>query len=114
MDRYIIGKYSPENGTTAAVRKFRPQFSKRDKRVNFAKPYRITMSHLNLYRNTDMEIKLANFYPQQNLMRKYSVNTLSKRGVVISWSIANAAVKALIIQQTRVKGDLHLDSSFWT
>lgn len=62
MDRYIIGKYLPENCKATAARRPRLQFSKTYKRMNFAKPYRIIMNHLNLCRNTGIEINFGNPY----------------------------------------------------
>ena len=41
------------------------------------------------------------------------IKGLSNRGAVITWTIANAAAKALIRKYPGVVGDIDVDSSFW-
>lgn len=122
-NRYTIGKYASEHGNTSAVRRFRKQFPniKESTVRDFKKKYERLIQ----------EAKKRNVEPPK-MIEKYSSKTgrplllgkfdhmvqtyiegMSNRGAVITWSIANAAAKALIRKYPNIIGDINLESSYW-
>ena len=87
--------------------------SKRDTKSNFKKQRKKIFSNPSQLKSTAQ--RQDDRYYWENSIRwfKVYVKGLSNRGAVITWTIANAAAKALIRKYPGVVGDTDVDSSFW-
>lgn len=122
-DRYKIGKYASENGNNSAVRNFKKEFpSIKESTVReFKKRYQKQREEerkknlppstsITKYRSrTGRPLLLGKL---DSMVQKY-IEGMSNRGAVITWSIANAAAKALIRKYPGVVGDIDVDASTW-
>ena len=120
-NRYDIGKYAAENGNANAVRFFQKDFPdiKESSVRNFKKKY---YQLLSMQRKTGVDVTKS--IPKTNVGRPLMlghfdsmiqtyIRSMSNRGAVITWSIANAAAKALMRKYPGIVGNIDIDSSSW-
>jgi len=120
-NRYDIGKYAAENGNANAVRFFQKEFPaiKESSVRNFKKKY---YELLSMQSKTGAEVTKS--IPKVNVGRPLMlgqfdsmiqtyIRSMSNRGAVITWSVANAAAKALMRKYPGIVGDIDIDSSSW-
>ena len=119
-----MGKYASETGTSAAVRKFRPDFPKINESTirEFKKKYD---EELKLAKQQNREVRTELSTEKQgfplllllllgtkidNLVQRYT-RAASNRGAVFTRSIAESAAKALMIRYPNEVGKINLNDS---
>ena len=115
-----MGKYASETGTSAAVRKFRPDFPKIKESTirEFKKKYE---EELKLAKQQNREVRTELSTEKQGcpLLLGTKIDTLvqsyiraaSNRGAIITRSIVKSAAKALLIRYPNEIGKINLDDS---
>ena len=120
-NRYDIGKCAAENGNANAVRFFQKDFPdiKESSVRNFKKKY---YQLLSMQKKTGVDVTKS--IPKTNVGRPLMlghfdsmiqtyIRSMSNRGAVITWSIANAAAKVLMRKYPGTVGNIDIDSSSW-
>ena len=115
-----MGKYASETGTSAAVRKFRPDFPKINESTirEFKKKYE---EELKLAKQQNREVRTELSTEKQgcplllgnkrdSLVQRY-IRAISNRGAVVTRSIAESAAKALMIRYPNEVGKINLNDS---
>ena len=120
-DRYNIGKYASEFGNSSAVRHFKKAFpsitessvrtfkKKYEDQLATAKKAGVAPVKSIVKKKLGRPLLLGQF---DSIIQKY-IQSMSNRGAVITWSIANSAAKALMRKYPGIVGDIDIDSSSW-
>ena len=115
-----MGKYASETGTSAAVRKFRPDFPKINESTirEFKKKYEEELK-LAKQQNREVRTELSTGKQGRPLLLRTKIDSLvqryiraaSNRGAVVTRSIAESAAKALMIRYPNEVGNINLNDS---
>ena len=115
-----MGKYASETGTSAAVRKFRPDFPKIKESTirEFKKKYEEELK-LAKQQNREVRTELSTEKQGRPLFLGTKIDTLvqryiraaSNRGAIITRSIVKSVAKALLIRYPNEIGKINLDDS---
>ena len=119
-DRYKIGKYASENGSTATVRKFKSDFPKLkestvcdfkrkyEEKLKISKKKGENISTL----VTEKRGRPLLLGKLDEMVQKY-IKAASNRGAVISRSMASATAKALLVRYLDIVGMIDVENSSW-
>ena len=115
-----MGKYASETGTSAAVRKFQPDFPKIKESTirEFKKKYEEELK-LAKQQNREVRTELSTEKQGRPLLLGTKIDTLvqryiraaSNRGAIIPRSIVKSAAKVLLIRYPKEIGKINLDDS---
>ena len=115
-----MGKYASETGTSAAVRKFRPDFPKINESTirEFKKKYEEELK-LAKQQNWEVITELSTEKQGRPLLLGTKIDSLvqrhiraaSNRGTVVTRSIAESAAKSLMIRHPSKVGKINLNDS---
>ena len=123
-DRYLIGKYAPENGVVAAVRKFKRKFQNLNESTvqSFQKKVEAELKKASKEKREPSKVIVKFLSPtgcplmlgQLISMVQIYLIAQSRRGCVINTSIANVTARALIQGFPQTVGNIDLQSTAWT
>ena len=102
--------YATLRSGSRTLRKVLSETSKRDTKSNFKKQRKKIFSNPSQLKSTAQRPLLLG--KLDSMVQSY-IKGLNNRDAVITWTIANAAAKALIRKYPGVVGDIDVDSSFW-
>ena len=120
-DRYNIGKYAYEFGNSHAARHFKKAFpsitessvrtfkKKYEDQLATAKKAGVAPVKSIVKKKLGRPLLLGQF---DSMIQKY-IQSMSNRGAVITWSIANSVAKALMRKYPGIIADIDIDSSSW-
>ena len=120
-DRFNIGKYASEFGNANAVRHYSKIFPKlKESSVRtFKTKYESQLVAEKKSGANPSKVIASNkrgrpllMGPLDSMVQKY-IQSMSNRGAVITWAIANAAAKALMRKYPGMVGEIDIESSSW-